>query len=441
MRDLRLNSTGGFRLKAGRAETLLLGCLKGLDAETRAQVGQLDKAGWGELRRAAAKHGVSPLLYERLSSQASSELKVPEGMLQELREVFLMNGARNELLFQDLARVLRAMHGEGIPVVALKGSHLAELVYAQRALRRIGDIDLLVRRPDLARTAALLRRMGYGWQTQDLEAWLDEGLPANHLLPFFKPLGPRIEVHWTIDRDCPALLEGLWRRVCPATLGGADALVLSPADLVLHLCLHEKQHGFEWLRTLCDLSATLERCGGGIDWECVESGARESQVEKCVYLALRLAKELLEAPVPAAVLRALEPAEDAADWLARASREVLAGEGELAAETEAVLAPVLVFMRVPAASPSGSGIRSVLRKIFPSRTYMREYMAFWHSPPLTPVPDCTCYVTRWFDWVRRVFRLARQWVRHPEAIADDLRKQLRKRRLRMWLEGRSRGVD
>ena len=292
MRDLRLNSTGGFKLEAGPAESMLLGFLKGVSPETRAQAGQLDEAGWGELGRAAGRHGVRPLLYERLSSQAGSEMKVPEGMLQELREVFLMNGARNELLFQDLARVLRAVHREGIPVVALKGAHLAELVYAQRALRPIGDIDLLVRKPDLARTAALLRQMGYAWQTEDLGAWLEQGSPTSHLLPFFKPPNPRIEVHWTFDPAFPVPLEGVWRRVRPATLGGAEALVLSPADLVLHLCLHAEQDGFErGLRPLCDLTATLARCGSEIDWECVESGARESKAEKCVYLALRLARE------------------------------------------------------------------------------------------------------------------------------------------------------
>ena len=82
MRDARLKSTGGFKLKAGRVESILPGCLKGLDQETEAQVEQLVEADWGEL---------------------------------------------------------------------------------MRALRWMGDIDLLVRRPDLAGAAALLRGLGYSW--------------------------------------------------------------------------------------------------------------------------------------------------------------------------------------------------------------------------------------------------------------------------------------
>jgi len=440
MRDLRLNSTGGFKLKAGRAESILLGCLKGPDRETRTQVGALKEADWGGLRRAAARHGVSPLLYERLSSQTSSEIKVPEGALQALREAFLMNGARNALLFQDLAQVLTAMHRDGIPVVVLKGAHLAELVYAQRALRRMGDIDLLVRRPDLARTAALLRQMGYSWETEDLEAWFQKGVPANHVLPFFKPPHPRIEVHWTINWACPAPIESVWRRVRPATLGGADALVLSPEDLVLHLCMHAEQDGFErGLRPLCDLSATLERYGGEIDWDCLQSIAREWQAENSVYLALRLAKDLLEAPAPAAVLRALEPQDEAADWLAQASATVLAGEDELAAETDKSLEPLALILQVPAPRSFGSRIKSGFRTVFPSRERMREYMAVWHSLPLTRVRSYTCYVTRWLYWLGRSLRAAWYWAHHREATADYLRKQLRKRRLRKWLKGRSNG--
>jgi hypothetical protein len=440
MRDLRLNSTGGFELKAGRAESILLGCLRGPDPETRAQVGALAEADWGELRRAAARHGVSPLLYARLGSQPSSEIEVPEGVLQALREAFLMNGARNALLFQDLAQVLTALRQDGIPVVVLKGAHLAELVYAQRALRRMGDIDLLVRRPDLARTAGLLRQMGYSWEIEDPEAWLDKGVPTNHLPPFLKPPHPRIEVHWTINWACPAPLESLWRRVRPATLGGADALVLSPADLVLHLCMHAEQDGFErGLRPLCDLSATLERYGGEIDWDCVQSTAREGQAENCVYLALRLAKELLQAPVPAAVLRALEPHDEAADWLAQASATVLAGEDEVASETDKTLQPLALILQVPAPKSFGRRMKSIFRTVFPSRERMREYMAVWHSLPLTRVRSYTCYVTRGLDWLGRGFRAARYWARHRQATADYLRKQLRKRRLRKWLKGRSRG--
>jgi hypothetical protein len=442
MRDLRLNSTGGFKLKAGRAESILLGCLKGLDQETRAQLGRLEEADWGELVRAAAKHGVSPLLYERLSSQASSETKAPECILQALREAFLMNGARNELLFQDLGLVLRAMRGDGIPVVALKGAHLAELVYAQRALRRMVDIDLLVRRPDLARSAARLRQMGYSCATEDVEAWLDQDLSANHLPSFFKPPNPRIEIHWTIDPVHPVPMESVWGRVRSATLGGADALVLSPEDLVLHLCLHAEHHDFgTGLILLCDLSATLQRYGGQINWESVQSSACEWQAENCVYLALRLATELLQAPVPGAVLRALEPQEEVADWLALASATVLAGEDELVCQTGRALQPLALILQVPAPKSFGRRMKSVFRAVFPRRRNMREYMAVWHSLPLTGVRRYTCYVTRALYWLGRGFRTARYWVHHRETTAAYLRKELRKRRLRAWLKGRSRGGD
>lgn len=439
MHHLWSNSSAGFKLKAGRAESLLAGCLRGPDAETRAELGQLAEAGWGALLRAAARHGVSPLLYERLSSPAGSETKAPAGVVAALREAFLMNGARNELLFQDLARVLRALRGDGLGVVVLKGGHLAELVYAQRALRKMADIDLLVRRGDLARAAARLSELGYSWETENLGTWLAPGLAASHLQPFSKPPHPRIEVHWTINTFRPVPMEGVWGRVRPATLAGVDALVLSPGDLVLHLCLHADQHWFRTgLRLLCDLSATLERYGGEIDWDCVVSSAREAQAEKCVYLALRLARELVRAPVPGVVLQALEP-RNAGKWLALAAATVLAGEDDLAPETAKAVGPLQVFARVPGSGSIGSRMKSVWRSVFPSREHMREYMAAAHSLPLTRLRSYICYVTRGCDWLGRGFRVARHWVQHRTVTAEYVRKQIRNRRLRAWLEGGRRG--
>ena len=82
----------------------------------------------------AAGHGVLPLLYECLTTGAGPPA-VPERVLQRLRNGFLMNGAKNALLFKDLAQVLRALEQANIPVIVL---HIA--------VRTMNEIDLLVGR-------------------------------------------------------------------------------------------------------------------------------------------------------------------------------------------------------------------------------------------------------------------------------------------------------
>ncbi len=90
----------------------------------------LSESDWTEVVVLADRHAVTPMLYERLTTGAWSPA-APERVLQRLREAFLMNGAKNALLYKELAQVLEALRQAGIPVIVLKGAHLAALVYGQ----------------------------------------------------------------------------------------------------------------------------------------------------------------------------------------------------------------------------------------------------------------------------------------------------------------------
>ena len=103
---------------------------------------------WEGVNAAAVRHGVRPLLYHRLTL-AGSGGRVPERVLAPLRERFLLNGLRNEVLYQDLHEVLVRFRQEGLPALLLKGAYLARWVYDNPACRQMADIDLLVREPDL----------------------------------------------------------------------------------------------------------------------------------------------------------------------------------------------------------------------------------------------------------------------------------------------------
>jgi len=101
------------------------------------------------------------------------------------------------------------------------------------------DLDLLVRRDDLARARDVLAGMGYAPQYFGVEQV--DYAQHHHLRPMARPDGIRVEIHWTIARPVgPAEvdLEGIWERAQPAKIAGVQALVLSPEDLILHLCLH-----------------------------------------------------------------------------------------------------------------------------------------------------------------------------------------------------------
>jgi hypothetical protein len=60
-----------------------------------------------------------------------------------------------------LDRLDQAFHAAAIPYVVLKGAHVRECVYPDPALRRAGDVDLLVAPDDRRRAACALAYAGY----------------------------------------------------------------------------------------------------------------------------------------------------------------------------------------------------------------------------------------------------------------------------------------
>jgi hypothetical protein len=121
-----------------------------------------------------------------------------------------------------------------------------------------------------------------------------------------------VEVHWNLafPREPVRVdLEGIWQRAVSVSFGESAALIMAPEDLVLHLCMHAAGHHKlqRSLRGLCDVSLAVQSYGKHLDWPAIERRAREWQIDRYVYLMLRLARELLDSTVPESTLSALEP--------------------------------------------------------------------------------------------------------------------------------------
>jgi len=422
---------------------------------TREELNSLSETEWKGVVASSYKHGTNSLLYHRLTTGAASAIeageemggggqrsagptfrpappRVPEKVLGELRETYLINGVRNTLVYQNLARVLQALREDQIPVIALKGACLGEMIYGNPALRPMGDIDVMVGRGDLSRTSDRLRAMGYACEKHDIEKWC---LLVNHLPPFTKPPNPRVELHWTILMPTLAIrpdLDGLWKRARPATVAGVGALVLCPADLLLHLCAHTGgavNSAFSLgLRPLCDIAAVLEHYAEEMDWREVESRAREWRATKCVFLALLLAKAMMGSRVPEGFLQSLRPGDFEERWLGMARSIVLAGEADM------VLQPVKVFAENCATASLGERVRYFARTAFPSREHMARYMAEKYSLPLTPLRRYTCYWTRGADLLGRAARLAWRWSAHRRETTLHARQLRQQPFLQKWLD-------
>jgi len=174
-------------------------------------------------------------------------------------------------------------------------------------------VDLLARQDDLVAANRVLRRLGYtpddSWRS---EAWYEAH--HHHLAPLHAPDGSLIvELHRSIVAAGEARIPvgELWERAGLERIGGPTFRALAPSDLLLHLCLHlAHDNAFVdgKLRDLRDMAETIRRYGEGIEWDAVVRRAKAWQVNRYVYWALWLARDMVGAAVPAAVLEGLADA-------------------------------------------------------------------------------------------------------------------------------------
>jgi hypothetical protein len=273
----------------------------------------------GDLAVTALALGLAPLLHFRLEGWG---LKLPDARAQsKLDFARQAEAARQDARREQLAEVLARLPAR--PVV-LKGAYLAECVYPAPGLRPMNDIDLLFRPDDLPSVEAALHELGYGSKAKSPE--LGPGItkhtstfqrsagPAVTPNPYLSASGSRmIEPHRSLEESwfglkCD-LTPGMWERSHPIEIAGCPARALSPADALLHLCVHLTFHlimGSPSFVQLADLAVFTERVK--VDWLDFQVRARGLRAAGYAYAAAHLATRTLAASFPSEVLAALESA-------------------------------------------------------------------------------------------------------------------------------------
>jgi len=312
-------------------DQLLLCCARTeMDESTADAVWKLlnGKQDWAYLLEAAVRHAIPQLLYHNLKA-LGAETAVPPGVLSRLEQMYYANALRHLRFSRALEEVLRAFKEISVEAIVLKGMALATQVYPVAALRQCGDIDVLVRKEDLLQAEEVLWALGYTTPGNGLpDEWFGQ---HRYHQSYLKDEGRiRLEVHWDLAPQpnpfCLPLSE-LWARAQPFRIGGSEALVLEPTDMLLYLGLHAAYlPNLFWeqdidLRHLCDIAETIRL--HPMDWDQLVARARLYRVTKCLYVALCLSQRMLQARVPQDFLEALQPTDLDPRWLAGLEERVL----------------------------------------------------------------------------------------------------------------------
>lgn len=392
----------------------------------------LSEAEWGEVLELARRHGVMPLLHRRLKDRYG-DLGVPGPVQVQLRDMYRATGIRNTRLFAHLNGILMRFREEGIGVVALKGAHLAELVYEEVALRPMADVDLLLRASDLRRATQILRSLGYGSGVAEGQGEHGHQDPIDgnlHLEAMRKPGGLLIELHYAIaipERMRDSDVEGIWNRATPARIGGAEAFVLSPEDLLLHLCVHASlHHGFEVsLLHLCDIPVVVDHFRDRLDWGLFWERSRAWGAERSALITFAITERLLGWRRPQACGEGTSRLEGAPFDAVAAAERLLFAEGPVFARS-ANLAGLWDD------SDLASKARLVLARAFPSRAEM----GFTYGVPAGSWKVPMLYPLRLGQLLGRYARPVMRAVRGDEGSRASLDVEKERRRLVEWLGDR-----
>lgn len=361
----------------------------------------------------ADSHHLLPRLGAQLKRKSISP---PAKVEKRLRLALMLNNGRNHTLTTHFQQLHVELSVKNIPVLPLKGLYLAHTCYPTLEERVMGDLDLLVPKPEMSATIAAAKRCGFEPSKPIvLEAWLNNHHQVAGMV--HQQTGMIVEWHWHIApqrTQIPISIDEVWQRTTSTMLAGCPVAHLSAEDMVLHLVHHlVYHHDFLFgLRSLCDLDLVWRQTA--VSPQKLMALGHRYGISKGLHLALALTKQHFKTPVPASLLDAICPLDFDPSYLTLATQQLCT----LPAEYEAAS---LTRRRVGEAVSVGAKIRALQTAVFPTAAQMAvRYGLDPHTPHLYR------YLYRWRSLVVQAWH-----GRHQITAVSPILK--RKRQLTKWL--------
>ncbi|WP_276253328.1 nucleotidyltransferase domain-containing protein [Halomontanus rarus] len=269
---------------------------------------------WERVLRIASEHGVTALVSKALHRHCSET--VPDDILEKLQERSRLFAQRNLRMMQEVAGLSEAFERHDIRAIPYRGPVVADIAYGSVGLREFGDLDFLVLRDDLPAARAVLLERGYEpryvlettERLTNTQEWAYVQFARDY--PFEHRSDPfEVELHWRIvSQHFPTGidLETVWNRRSSLSVAGTKVPVLSNEDRLLMCCVHGTRHRWERLQWICDVANYLESRSHSFDWTAIRRCARDHHCERMVLLGLAVAADILDAPLPEAIHRAID---------------------------------------------------------------------------------------------------------------------------------------
>ena len=270
---------------------------------------------WDRLLPWARRVGVVAKFYTYLEAQGQLD-RIPTQVQPHLEAAAIIAGEHERRTRWECNRIQRALFDlpdRDFPVVLLKGAAYVMSNLPCAHGRLVSDVDILVPKPHLATIEQVLHQ--HGWDTvkkSDYDEtyyrqWMHELPPMRHRLR-----GTIVDVHHTILPETSRLKPDPVKLFAASRpLPGTPFGTLCPADMVLHSATHAFQEELaNPLRDLLDLHELFTHFGVREPdfWATLPQRARQLDLTRPLFYALRFTQRFLHTPLPPYVTPAQGPA-------------------------------------------------------------------------------------------------------------------------------------
>jgi Uncharacterised nucleotidyltransferase len=311
---------------SGAEWLVLLECARPQTERRRLEELLRKRLAWPGLLTFADEHGMLGLLCERL--RGIDGTLVPPEIRQRLQERQRAQTIFTLSLTAELFRILDHFAAPGLAVLLTKGPALSARCYGNPGSRQYTDIDLIVRDEDIERATEVMTALGYEAKVP-LKAIRAKKFPGEYV---FVRRETKLLVEFHTEKTFryhprPLSVERLLERRGSVRFDGHDVPVLSVEDELILICIHGAKHLWTRLMWIADVAALVSR--QDFAWDQLWSAAHEVGALRMLRLGLRLAADILGAPLPVQIAGQVRSDATAGRVAAQISERLPQGEAQV----------------------------------------------------------------------------------------------------------------
>ncbi|MFC1808777.1 nucleotidyltransferase family protein [Candidatus Omnitrophota bacterium] len=264
---------------------------------------------WDKSIELASLQGVFPFLYYTLNKYGFQN-SIPQHIFETMKAYYYANIERNFKIENELLGIIEKANYEKIYLIPLRGFIMIHTVYHNPGLRVMDDVDILIKQDQFHKIKALLARLDY---KEGFEVASEELSLNNQPILFLKKLPSNLmmflDVHGVLFPSRPyPITFPVWERVQEININNQAIPCLSQEDMFLCMALHIRRHTRRLtLKFIVDIAELLNTQQDILDWCYINKCAKDDHIVNSVYLALYLAKEMLDTAISPDVLKSFCP--------------------------------------------------------------------------------------------------------------------------------------